>query len=67
MEDFKLTEKQKAKILKKAEKAEFGDLEGYLHHVGDDCVKSEVEDILHELLDEKSFKIVLAAFYTATH
>ena len=39
-----------------------GDLYDTLHHVGDDPLKSWIEDTLIEVLDERSYKLVVAVF-----
>jgi hypothetical protein len=61
-----LTKKNLAKIEAEAAKVEDGDLYKHLHRVGDDPVKGEIEQALSEMLDEKTFRRVVAVFKIAT-
>jgi hypothetical protein len=54
------------RIEKAAENVQDGDLYDALHHVGDDPVKSEIEDVLKDLLPTSDFKKVVAVFKIAT-
>lgn len=62
----KLTIKNKNDIKSAMESIKDGDLYRYLHRVGDDCIKSEIEWALKQMLDDKSFKTVVAVFKVAT-
>jgi hypothetical protein len=61
-----LTRVEKAKIDEAKESLCPGDLYSALHRVGDDPVKSEIEDVLERALDEDAFKTVVAIFKVAT-
>lgn len=58
-ESLKLIEKEMKKIKK-------GDLYYALHHVGDDPVKSEIDKMLEEMLDDSTFRKVVAIFNLST-
>jgi len=61
-----LSKKEERLITKEAKKVKDGDLYDALHRVGDDPVKSEIEDCLKDILDDKTFKRVVAIFNIAT-
>lgn len=42
------------------------DLYTSLHRVGDDCTKSDIEEVLKDLLDPKTYELVLRVFHVAT-
>jgi hypothetical protein len=64
----KLTKKEKATINKIAKKeVESGDLYHALHCVGDDPIKSSIENTLKDLLSKKDFNKVVAVFKVLTN
>ena len=58
-QDRKLIDHAKSRVCR-------GDLYRALHRVGDDLVKSAIEEYLEALLDEDAFKTVVAIFKVAT-
>lgn len=62
----KLSFKDFMRVREEATSVQKGDLYQALKYVGDDPVKSEIEDVLSELLDEETFKQVVAVFKIAT-
>lgn len=60
-----LTKKQHGQIAREAAKVQDGDLYRHLHHVGDDTAKSEIEWALKQVLDEATFRKVVAVFKIA--
>lgn len=62
-----LSKKDAALINKVKKLVKKGTLYSALHHVGDDDVKSMVEDVLEVALDQDVFKTVLAVFEIATN
>ena len=59
--------KKNVRDLARAVKAvQYGDLYDHLHRVGDDPVKSEIEDVLLAVLDPTTFRKVVAVFAVAT-
>lgn len=61
-----LTQVQLRNITREAAKVEKGDLYKHLHHVGDDPTKAEIEQALREMLDDETFRRVVAVFKIAT-
>ena len=60
--------KKSVKDLARAVKAvQYGDLFDHLHRVGDDPVKSDIEDVLLAILDPTTFRKVVAVFAVATN
>jgi hypothetical protein len=61
-----LSAKNRRDIITQALTVHSGDLYTYLHRVGDDTTKAEIEDALRELLDDATFRAVVAVFKIAT-
>ena len=61
-----LTKKNLKQIDTEATKVENGDLYRHLHRVGDDPTKAEIEQVLKEMLDDETFRRVVAVFKIAT-
>lgn len=63
---MKFSKKNLADLAKAEAGVQHGDLYDYLHRVGDDPVKSEIEDALLTILDPATFRKVVAVFAVAT-
>lgn len=63
---MKLSKKNLADVAKAEKSVEYGDLYDYLHRVGDDTTKSEIEQALLQVLDPATFCKVVAVFAVAT-
>ena len=61
-----LTKKQKIAVEAESRNTTDGDLYRYLKYVGDDTTKSEIEEALKIVLDDKAFRTVVAVFRIAT-
>jgi len=61
-----LSKKDDRKITREAKKVRDNDLYYALKHVGDDPVKSEIQSVLREMLDDETFRRVVAVFKIAT-
>jgi hypothetical protein len=61
-----LDAKTRRQVERVAARVQDGDLCRALHQVGDDPVKSEIEDALREALDDATFRKVVAIFQLAT-
>ena len=61
-----LTKKQKIAVEAESRNTTDGDLYRYLKYVGDDTTKSEIEEALRVVLDDKTFRTVVAVFRIAT-
>ena len=61
-----LSRKDSARIDAEATSIQDGDLYRALKHVGDDPTKSAIEATLKEMLDQETFKRVVAVFVIAT-
>lgn len=61
----KLTKKNLASIARAEKTVQDGDLYDALHRVGDDPCKSEIEWALKQVLDEATFRKVVAVFKVA--
>lgn len=58
------SEREKLKNEKKVAKS--GDLYKALHHVGDDPIKAEIEDVLEGLFNEDQMQTIRAVFNLST-
>lgn len=63
---FKLSKKNRKDLDKAGKTVAYGDLYDYLHRVGDDTTKMEIEQALVQILDEQTFCKVVAVFAVAT-
>lgn len=63
--DRSLTKRQHGQIAAEAAKVKQGDLYRHLHRVGDDTAKAEIEWALEQVLDEETFRKVVAVFKIA--
>jgi len=61
-----LTKKNLKQIDKEAHCVRDGDLYRHLHRVGDDPTKAEIEQVLKEMLNDETFRKVVAVFKIAT-
>jgi len=63
----KFSKKEIALVNKVKKTVENGDLYRALHNVGDDPIKSAIEDTLQDALDKKTFNLVVSIFKIYTN